>query len=162
MPVKPDETGPIEGGVKFKSIGNATELHETLKDPTKAIGIKTPLEFGVGIDGVFKMHRTLVDQIKDNFRNLLLTNHGEHLGKFDYGANLRPLLYQQSDDVSDEMVNRIRIAVQKWMPYISLETLEVAEEDYAGKSFAQVLRVAITYSLPELTPADQRLSILLV
>jgi|LWDU01.1.fsa_nt_gi phage baseplate assembly protein W len=162
MPKKVDESGPIKGGVKFKAIGNAEELHETLKAGDKAIGIKTPLEFGVGIDGVFKMNREIHAQIKDNFKNLLLTNHGEKPGVYDYGGNLRPLLFEQGEDVTDKILSRIATATSKWMPFIELQTLEVSDEYRLTTPNKNVLNISIKYSIPQLAASEDNLAILLV
>ena len=37
-----------------------------------------------------------------NFRNMLMTNHGERLGRFDYGANLLPLAFELATEDGDE------------------------------------------------------------
>ena len=73
----------------FKSVGDLTtnvieERYSALPTP---VGIKTPLELGNGTN-IYKMHYSLQEQIKDNLRNLVLTNNGERLGRPDFGANL--------------------------------------------------------------------------
>ena len=57
-------------GIKKTSFDKNTSLN-VISPP---IGIKTPVELGEEADGIFKMHRDLGDQIKDNLINLILTN----------------------------------------------------------------------------------------
>ena len=81
----------------FKSSGQSINTEIKYRQDTfrkKLIGIKTPLELGSGRDGMLKMHDNLKNQIKDNLKNLLLTNHGERLGNYNFGANLDELLFE--------------------------------------------------------------------
>jgi phage baseplate assembly protein W len=86
----------------------------------------TPVRFGDDTDGLFKMHRSLAAQIRDNLRNLLLTNRGDRLISTDLGANLQELMLEASspDDFDLEAMSRIKTTVDKYMPYIVLENFE--------------------------------------
>ena len=77
----------------FKNIGTTTTQLQVSRPAAQTfpIGIKTPMEFG-GNGNPYKMHTSVPDQINDNLRNMILTNRGERLGKYDYGANLRQIL----------------------------------------------------------------------
>ena len=44
---------------------------------------------------VFKMHFNSIDQVHDNLRNLILTNNGDRLGRYNFGANLQPILTEK-------------------------------------------------------------------
>ena len=87
------------------------------------IGIKTPLRPG-GNNGIFDGHFVLKDQVKDNLRNLMLTNWGERLGLYNFGANLRPLTTEivGQDSFDAQATERSKGAVDRWMPYVSLDT----------------------------------------
>jgi phage baseplate assembly protein W len=135
----------------FKSVG---ELHTERKFQTVTnetpVGIRTPLSLGTKSDGIFAMHFSTEAQIQDNFRNLLLTNHGERLGFFDYGANLRPLTSElSSEELESEVANRIRRATSKYMPFISLQTFEYQIDNSQNKNTAKI-RLRIIYNVPAL------------
>lgn len=112
----------------FKSTGKTlAKKQRTIEEAIEpqAIGVKTPLQFGNQSDLVH-MHFDPASQIRDNFRNLLLTNHGERLGMFDFGADLRTLALE-GDNLSEsefgtEAASRISQAVAKYMPFIDLNT----------------------------------------
>lgn len=112
--------------IDFKSVGEKSSANKFQPVENQSpIGIKTPMRLGTQNDGIFAMHFNIADQIQDNFRNLLLTNHGERLGAYDFGANLRPLSFEHGQDQFDsEATVRIRTAVDKWMPFINLRTFE--------------------------------------
>ena len=117
--------------IKFQSSGQTeSELQERNRADFRRkrnIGIKTPMELG-GDEGLFKMHSELDRQISDNLRNLLLTNHGERLGRYNFGANLRPLVFRYGeDDFETEVSRRIQETVGREIPYVSLATVEIAQ-----------------------------------
>jgi phage baseplate assembly protein W len=97
----------------------------------------------------------LEDQIRDNLRNLVSTNHGERLMLNDFGANLKELAYDlTSEDVVSEALIRISTAVSKYMPFVELETLEptvIRSED--GNSVLN--KIKIGYSVPAVGAIDQ-------
>ena len=80
----------------FKSVGiTSAELTEqqTAVAPTpRPIGIITPLRLGEGDEGLLGMHYSVGETMKNNLRDLIMTNHGERLALYDYGANLGPLV----------------------------------------------------------------------
>lgn len=149
--------------ISFKSVGKTREertVQQLVESPTP-IGVKTPLRPG-NQEGIFAMHYNLVDQVHDNFRNLILTNWGEHLGLYDYGGNLRPLMTElvASDDFDTQAMERISGATQRWMPFISLESFE-STTDHAANSNTAVIRLTIVYSIPSLNVIQKKLEVTL-
>ncbi len=136
----------------FKSVGDTPEdLESERRVVTKRpIGIKTPLEFGSG-QNLFKMHYNLLDQIKDNFRNLVLTNYGERLGRYDYGANLMELALELgAEDIDMVAMKRIKIACKKYMPFINLEGYSTDIDHFENKEVAKV-DILVSYSIPTIS-----------
>jgi len=154
--------------ISFKSVGikqNNPMLKEK-KSPIP-IGIKTPLQLGTGRSGIFDMHFSFPEQIKDNLRNLLLTNHGDRLGRFDLGANLNSLAFEltSKDDFDHEAMLNIRDAVGRSMPYIELSEFESdfmdidPEEAPDGLTF---VTIKVSYSVPKLKIVNSALEIKLL
>jgi phage baseplate assembly protein W len=133
----------------IKRLGKWKSL--TVKRERKPIGIKTPLEKGKEVgESLFKMHFDINDQIKDNLKNLIMTQKGERLGFPDYGTSLR-LIYSNTsitDDQIAEIASReIKQAVSKFMPNINLlqfysEIADVSEfkNDSANNSAVEFLK----------------------
>lgn len=113
------------------------------------IGIVTPLELGAGDDGLLKMHHDLGNTIADNLRNLILTNKGERLLDYNFGANLKELTFELGNEDTDvEAVNRIKQAAERYLPFVSLETFEpfnLKSEDTGGIA---KIGVTVTYRVP--------------
>ena len=148
----------------FKSVGNNladVEAEVVLAAKEKPpIGIKTPLEISSGT-GVFTMHTDIAKQISDNLRNLIMTNHGERLGFYDFGANLRPLLFNLGqEDADTQAIENIKAAVSKYMPFVSLNNFQVFVDRNDNKAVAKVA-VQITYRIPRLDKLARSLEVML-
>jgi phage baseplate assembly protein W len=127
------------------------------------VGFKTPLRLGYNAhDGIFAMHAALVDQINDNLRNLLMTNWGEHLGIYDMGANLRPLVseFTTQENFDAQAIIRIKAAVTRWMPFVSLEEFD-SQVDRTENQHTGVVRITITYTVPALKTTKRALQVTL-
>jgi phage baseplate assembly protein W len=149
----------------FKAVGttdaeikeNATPWYED----SMPIGIKTPLSLGDGTDGLLAMHKNMADQVHDNFRNLILTNHGERLGLYDYGANLSELAHELgSDGIDNEAIKRITTATKRYVPFISLQTFESFIDHRDNEHVAKV-GIRIIYDIPQLNVKDKALEVII-
>jgi len=150
----------------FQSVGRLdSDFQASLIDTSADIpvGIKTPMELSTsGDSGPFKMRTSLGEQIKDNFRNMLSTNHGDRLMLHDFGANLEGLAFELGTEGGDvQAINRIRRATEKYMPYIQLQTFEpVRENDEAGVGLA-VVGIKVIYSVPKLGLGNQGVEVII-
>ena len=148
----------------FNSVGELTTEVEKVKivgEDRLPVGIKTPIQFEPSLEDSFVMHRDLADQIKDNFKNLLLTNHGERLLLTDFGCNLRPLAFElQSEGGVTAALRRVKIATEKFMPFINLLTFEPIKIENTDSSIAK-LGARITYSVPSANIDEQAIEVVL-
>lgn len=154
----------------FKSSGNRVSDREiTPKNTVKQrdIGIKTPLSNYQGRQ-IFDMHNEPAAQVKDNLKNLILTNAGERLGLYDFGADLSALLFDLTSNASveTEFVDRINTAVQKYMPGIEVEEVEEVELDknekkLANESGVAKVRLRIKFSIPNARIGNQAIEVTL-
>lgn len=150
--------------ISFKNVGIKKFQTESdvLQRSLKPIGIKTPIEYGQQGEGIFHMHYDLRDQIADNLRNLVLTNHGERLALYDFGADLRPLLteFSNKDNFDGEAMIRINTAVSKYMPYVTLVGFD-SKPDYENNQFVGKISIIIVYSVPDLNVFEKNLNVIL-
>lgn len=146
----------------FKSVGNIYDkdvLEKSIPTP-KPIGIKTPLQMNNN-DNLFKMHYSLEDQVKDNLRNLIMTNNGERLGRYDYGANILPLVFELGSESADTTAMlRIKRAVSKYMPFVDLSGFATEINRNENKEAAKV-EIYITYIIPRISNKEYGLKITL-
>lgn len=148
--------------ISFKSVGKTKEdvVAESLTKSPTPIGIKTPIQLGT--EHIFAVNYSLADQVHDNFRNLVLTNWGERLGLYNFGANLRPLTteFVSQDDFDGSVMERVSTATQRWMPYISLESYESSVDRHNNKNTA-IIKLTIVYSVQALSIKHKSLEVTL-
>ena len=142
----------------FKGVGQTLSEAEKADVDTQAgipFGIATPIRFAKKSGNFLEMHTKAALQIKDNFRNMISTNHGERLMLHDFGANLKPLAFELGAESSDaQAIERISKTTAKYMPYISLETFEPIRQVSNDGSLSRV-GVRIIYSVPTLGITNQ-------
>ena len=147
----------------FKSSGNTVAKESTFATPEvrkPPLGIKTPLQVDLG-QGLFAMHTDIGKVISDNLRNLVMTNHGERLGFPDFGANLRPILFDLGLEEGDQLaISRIRSTVEKYMPFVSLEGFQTYTEPLNENTIAKI-GIQITYRIPSLDDILRSLEVML-
>jgi phage baseplate assembly protein W len=99
-----------------------------LKQPSvQPINLAFPLRHGER--GAFATNDTTIDAINDDLKILLNTNHGERVIQYDFGANLRAILFESGPDVKQQIADNIAVAIEKWLPSLTLENLEVETND---------------------------------
>lgn len=152
--------------INFKHVGTriaARKFEDTGQKPTIPIGIKTPLRIGMGNSNLFDMHYQPSDQIIDNLKNLIKTNFGERLGRFNYGANLKSLSFDYADigNFENNALVNIREAVEKTMPIVEVDNVEVKsyskeESSELPNGIAQI-NISITYNVPRIRVVGAKL-----
>ena len=158
--------GQISKTYNFNSVGQTEiEFQKDLIDRMAEIpvGIKTPLELAnAGNSGPLKMRNNLGDQIRDNFRNMLSTNHGDRLMLYDFGANLQELTFELGADASDsKAISRIRKTTNKYMPFINLETFRPIRQNDKTDTGLAYIGIMVGYSVPELSLINQAVEVIL-
>jgi phage baseplate assembly protein W len=151
--------------IDFKNVGYkqyGTRKIDNTEQSKIPIGIKTPLEFGANGEGFYAMNFSVGAQIKDNFRNLLQTNHGERVGRYLYGANLQQLVleFTNKENFEGEAAERINTAAALWMPFLQLGSFE-SQPILEDNQFIGKIGITITYSVPEAQIFDERIQTIL-
>lgn len=159
----------------FKSSGTKI-TNRKFTDPVvieKPIGIKTPLEFGIGEDDIFSMHTNPAKQVGDNLRNLISTNFGERLGRANFGANLVDLTFEYgaTDKFEAEAMLRINEIASRHISVISIRQVSVLDylnsSDFrpgnaSGDSFGLALvSLRIKYDIPKIKVFNQAVDALI-
>lgn len=145
----------------FQSVGNPEEVLQQIEERRNAqssggqpIGIMTPMRFSNTFGDLFEMHTDQFLVIRDNLRNLVLTNYGERLGHYDFGANLITVVNELgSDDGDSKAMALIALAVNRYMPFISLQGFESSSEPFEGNP---ITVIRITYTVPALDPEQRK------
>lgn len=131
-----------------KSISRSKKEIEKLNKEIQQIpiGFSLPLDTSSSGNGLFKMNLNLEDQLEDNFKTLVLTKPGERLGFPDYGVNLSDVLHGLGqEDIDQIAMNRIKEAVEKYMPYIQLKSFSSSYNKSTSEE--TILNIYIVYQI---------------
>jgi phage baseplate assembly protein W len=85
----------------------------------KFVGVTLP--FKLGNTGMFEQSTDIIQQVRSNFRNLILTKKGERLSQPELGCDLWAILFQPlSEDTIDDARLSVVEAIDRWIPFIEL------------------------------------------
>lgn len=103
----------------------------------------------------YVLNKNLNESIKQNFRNLLLTNPGEKTFDPLFGAGLEDFLFEnESDFLVENVKKRINIQAQRYMPFLSLNKVDVSINSDNNKISVSVLYSVNTLSLRDILNLD--------
>lgn len=161
---------------KFKSSGKRFDnqriqagVDTDVLDNKPPIGILTPLSTPNDEKStLFKQSFDIADQIKDNLRNLLLTERGERLGRYDLGAGLSDLtfdLVSRDEEYESAIMKRIKSSTGRYMPFVSLKNLTTERFFYETENTKEAnlakLVVQVDFDIPKLSITDQKINLVL-
>tara|TARA_Y100000310_G_C20616400_1_gene780862 strand:- start:219 stop:611 length:393 start_codon:yes stop_codon:yes gene_type:complete len=101
------------------------------------------------VDGAYGLNKTLVDMATQNLKMVILTSPGERIMEPEFGVGVRNYLFaQNSPGLSAQLRDRISQQVSKYLPYISLNNLQVFSPSILGDIDNTRLNIIINYSIP--------------
>ena len=86
---------------------------------------KYPLTFNSS-DGYYAMNKTIFEAIKQNLKNLILTNPGEKIMDPEYGVGISKYLFENVESgINTSLTAEIEFQTRKYLPQISLIDVSV-------------------------------------
>ena len=98
---------------------NPLDLNKNVK-----IGVAFPLDE----ENMFSGTETIIEQIKANLLNLLLTYPGERVNLPNYGVGLKNLLFEQNIDL-ESLKETIQNQINFYIPNIKLKNISLGESE---------------------------------
>ena len=88
--------------------------------------------------------------MKNNIRNLLLTNRGERVFQPLLGLDLKKFLFEQiTQDTIFQIQNDIRDTIKLWLPFVVVENIEVKQDETIGNA----LTIKVTFRIQQVPNA---------
>ena len=122
----------------------ARSVREIDRNDDKYVGIRFPLDYSP--EGFFYKTKTVLEQSKANLRNLLLTTPGERIFQPDFGCNLKNLVFEQRENISEDIESSIRTSVDRYLSYINIINVFTIQEK-------NQVNIQVEFSVP-LNPED--------
>ena len=83
----------------------------------EGIAVKLPLSYS-NEDGPYTLNKTLGENVKQNFRNLILTVPGERIMLPEFGVGLYQMLFEpMAGKTYQEITTRIYEQTERYMPF---------------------------------------------
>lgn len=94
----------------------------------KFIGVTLPVRLGQ--TGMFEQSVDAMQQVRSNFKNLILTKKGERVMEPELGCDLWRVLFEPMNDDTFETARLAVVnAVDRWLPFIELINFKITKTD---------------------------------
>ena len=116
------------------------------------IGPQLPLNISTS-DGAYNLITSYQEQVKQNFKNLLLTSPGERMMNPDFGVGLRTFLFEPKTHAVPAIRQRITKQARKYMPFLQINKIKFdSAENLSEPNFldSPLLSIRIEYTVPSL------------
>ena len=105
------------------------------------LGILLPVERGA--NGYFNSGYDALTQVRSNLTNLILTRRGERVMQPEFGCAVHEHIFDHiTDDLMAQVRGSVEEAVQIWMPFVTIESVEVSKDENENKVY-----IRLSYSL---------------
>jgi phage baseplate assembly protein W len=127
------------------------DLKKSKKRYSGVYGLSPKLPLSIAQEGSYTLLIELKDVVKQNFKNLVLTEPGERIMNPSFGVGLAAYLFEQKGTATEEEIRlKILDQVSIYMPYLNIDDVLFQEDEQE----LNYLKVAIYYSIPNLNIED--------
>ena len=113
------------------------------------VGLDLPIRKGDDRNGYFASTSTTIEAVKNNIRNLLLTEQGERLMQPNLGMNLRQYLFQQMDnDLILTIQNEIVDVFSTWLPFVEIQDIQL-QSSLRDDNDNSILSINIVFNITQ-------------
>tara|TARA_Y100001972_G_C7507924_1_gene256812 strand:+ start:148 stop:525 length:378 start_codon:yes stop_codon:yes gene_type:complete len=99
--------------------------------------------------GNYSLIVTFKEQIKQNFKNLVLTSPGERVMLPDFGVGMRRFLFQPEVGLESDIKKRLYSQTAKYMPFINIQKIEF-NQVRGSRNNPNMLSVRIQFNVPSI------------
>ncbi|MEO5367128.1 MAG: GPW/gp25 family protein [Magnetococcus sp. WYHC-3] len=118
------------------------------------LSVKLPLSIDPD-DGPYSLNKTYVDLVKQNLKNLILTNPGERMMDINFGVGLRNYLFENNgEDTYTDIKEKISEQVGKYMPFLELDEILVYAPEDDVRTAGNIVYIKVGYKIVPLNIQD--------
>ena len=92
------------------------------------------------------------DEVKQNFKNLLLTSPGERMMNPDFGVGLRHFLFEPREHSIPKIRQRVESQTKRYLPYIKINKIQFDSglSTPGAAEESKIISILIEYEVPNL------------
>ena len=118
------------------------------------ISVKLPLSFDNQL-GPYKLNKTLKESIKQNFKNLILTNAGERMMDINFGVGLSKYFFENNNPALRQDISaKVYEQTKMYMPFIKIVSINFTGPNESVDIDRNSLSMKIKYSIGQLNISD--------
>lgn len=88
------------------------------------IGVTLPIRLGP--NGMFEQSSEAIQQIRSNFKNLVLTKKGERIYQPEFGCDIWKVAFTQlTDEINETARLTVVDAIDRWMPFLEVTDFQL-------------------------------------
>ena len=106
-------------------------------------------------DGPYRLNKTLKDVVRQNLKNLILTDPGERIMIPNFGAGIRRLLFEPMNSVvRGKVTSRIISQVSEYMGFVQISDIIVLTSENDPDLGPNTVRLVVKYNLGNVNDSD--------
>ena len=114
---------------------------------TTGISVKLPLQYNKE-DGPYQLTKTLKETVKQNFKNLILTNPGERIMNPDFGVGLKSYFFELAGPDTYAAINdRIVSQVSRYLSFIQIDKIDFSAPEDSPELYPHTLSITIRFTI---------------
>lgn len=120
------------------------------RDSNVHIGIDLPIRNADNSEGFFATTKTTIGAVKNNIRNLMLTNAGERIMQPNFGMSLRKFLFEQiSSDTILQIQTEIQEKISQFLPFVIVKDISVNMSEVQDRLGINKLNINVVFSISQ-------------
>ncbi len=121
----------------------------------QGISPKVPLVYDK-IDGPYRLNKDILSMIRQNFKNLVMTNPGERIMEPDFGVGLHGILFEHmTGDLFGDVVSKIKEQVGIYIPAININSIDFITSDEDQALSPNAVQIVISYNVTPINAQDE-------
>lgn len=107
------------------------------------ISVMFPLNYSKQ-DGPFQLNKEISDVVRQNFKNLVLTNKGERIMDPDFGVGIYSFLFENYNQSTNQIIlSEVKEQTVKYMPFIDIQEIKITDSNTNNNQFYIYIRYLI-------------------
>lgn len=136
---------------KFSYTADGSDVGQDRTTPTanqkNPISIKSPLATSERF-GAFDMYEDVISAVTAHIKNILLTNKGERLGNYNFGADVRRIIFESNiENVQDELARSIQDNISFYIPAVELLSMSIFTKDQIQELGTSEVLLRVTFKI---------------